>query len=55
MQNMKIPFYSTKNLEIYNFGDFSKNMNIPPGQYLYVNNNIPNNMGNKNLMMQYPK
>ena len=55
MQNMKIPFYSTKNLEIYNFRDFSKNMNIPPGQYLYVNNNIPNNMGNKNLMMQYPK
>ena len=56
LDNRKLPFYSTKNLGIYNFGDFSKDnkinnnpmgMNLMAGQHLQFGNN-------KNLMNYYP-
>lgn len=63
IHNGKIPFYSTKNLEVYNFGDFgNKSLNASShsamnfgGQYQYFNQNPNNpNMINNNYMMHYP-
>ena len=52
LDNRKLPFYSTKNLGTYNFGDFSKDnkinnnsmgMNLMAGQqFQYSNNNLLN-------------
>lgn len=66
-QERKAPFYSSKNLESYNFGkiqqnDIKFNMNInnsiglnyPQSQFQYYNNNnFPNNMTNKNIIKQF--
>ena len=75
IQDRRIPFFSTKTLDTYNFGELNQkknsgnlpnngnnlfnknssvNLNFAPAQFQYLNNNVlPNNMVNRNLMMQY--